>query len=93
MTLELRSLPAFIADENAHVPMRDRHVDWLVIVTREALETCGWTNGAPDQELVPLLPLFQALSNYKLDHGLTGEEATIWILERDVIEWRSRHLG
>lgn len=93
MSLELRSLPAFIADENAHIPMRDRHVDWLVVVTREALEKCGWINGATDVQLAPLIPLFQAIATYKLEHGLTGEEATIWILERDVIEWRSRHSG
>ncbi|BCH67745.1 MULTISPECIES: hypothetical protein [Rhizobium/Agrobacterium group] len=53
MALVLRDLPAFIADENAHIPMRDRHVNWLVIVTREALGQSGWSANAPDRELSP----------------------------------------
>ncbi len=91
MALVLRDLPAFIADENSHIPMRDRHIDWLVIVTREALENSGCSVNAPDPELSPLLPMFQAIAAYKLEHGLAGEEATIWLLEQDIIDWRSRH--
>ncbi|BCH62329.1 hypothetical protein FS800_26470 [Agrobacterium vitis] len=90
MALVLRDLPAFIADENAHIPMRDRHVNWLVIVTREALGQSGWSANAPDRELSPLLPMFQVIATYKLEHWLTGEEATIWLLEQDIIDGRSR---
>jgi len=39
MPLSLRpDMPAFIADENGHIPMYDETANWLVIVTHEALE-------------------------------------------------------
>jgi hypothetical protein len=39
MTLSMRKdFPPFLSDENGHLSMHDERQNWLVIVTREALE-------------------------------------------------------
>lgn len=87
--LHLRpDLPPFIQDENGHIPMADDTANWLVIVTREAMEAVASPPEATQRRLLEHMTTFGSVATYKLEHGRAGKEETIWILKEDVAEWR-----
>ena len=81
--------PPFLSDENGHIPMRDDTADWLVIVTREALEGVAAPADASADRLAEYATLFGQVATYKLEHGRAGEEETIWVQMEDIVEWRA----
>ncbi len=90
MALRLRpDLPPFIQDENGHIPMADETLNWLVIVTREAMEGVASPPDASQKRLLEHIRTFGEVATYKLEHGRAGEEETIWVQMEDVAEWRS----
>ena len=91
MPLSMRDgmLP-FITDENAHIPMTDGSTDWLVIVTREAMEDVAAPPEISMDRLVAHRALFGQVASYKLEHGRAGNEATIWVQAEDVVEWKAQ---
>lgn len=69
--------------------MFDDSGDWLVIVTREALEAITSPPGEPSLErLLKYSDVFGAAATYKLEHGRAGDEQTIWVQVADVREYR-----
>ena len=89
MALSMRpDHPPFLSDENGHIPMTDDTADWLVIVTREALEGVASPADGSMERLTEYAGLFGEVATYKLEHGRAGEEETIWVQMEDVIEWR-----
>ncbi|KQV22109.1 hypothetical protein ASC97_27410 [Rhizobium sp. Root1203] len=84
-----RDLPPFIRDENGHLPMSDKTENWLVIVTREALEGIASPPDASEARLLEYADIFGQVATYKLEHGRAGAEETIWVQMEDVAEWRS----
>ncbi|PZM08755.1 hypothetical protein [Rhizobium tubonense] len=89
MTLFIRpGMPPFIMDENAHVPMSDGETDWLVIVTREALEDKAGADEISPNWLLENSDFFGEVANYKLQLGREGEEATVWVQSEDVKQWQ-----
>jgi len=94
MSLQLRpNLPPFIQDENGHIPMADKTANWLVIVTREALEGVASPPDASEERLLEYVDTFGQVATYKLEHGRAGKEETIWVQMEDVAEWRSARSG
>lgn len=90
MPLQMRpGFPPFIRDENGHIPMADKTANWLVIVTREALEGVASPPVASEERLLDYVDTFGQVATYKLEHGRAGEEATIWVQMEDVAEWRT----
>jgi hypothetical protein len=81
--------PPFLSDENGHIPMTDETADWLVIVTREALEGVAAPADGSIERLMEYAELFGLVATYKLEHGRAGEEETIWVQMEDVLEWRA----
>jgi hypothetical protein len=81
-------MPPFITDENAHVPMSDGNCDWLVVVTREALEDVAGPEEISADWLVANVDLFGEVASHKLQLGRAGEEDTIWVQSEDVKQWR-----
>ncbi|MCV9967485.1 hypothetical protein OIU34_37275 [Pararhizobium sp. BT-229] len=89
MMLQMRpGMTPFITDENGHVPMTDDTADWLVIVTREALEDIASPPDATLARLLEFADTFGDVATFKLEHGRAGEEETIWIQSADITEWR-----
>jgi hypothetical protein len=89
MALVMRSeLSPFLSDENGHISMRDARRNWLVIVTREALEDVAEPADASLERLLEFAKLFGEVATFKLDHGRAGEEDTIWIQSDDVRQWQ-----
>ena len=90
MTLKMRlGLPPFIRDENGHIPMFDGTANWLVIVTREALDHIAALPEAPLDRLLRHADTFGSVATYKLEHGRAGAEETIWVQKADVVEYRT----
>jgi len=90
MTLSLRpGLPPFLRDENGHIPMTDETANWLVVITREALEGIAHPPDGSVERLHQYLDTFAAVATYKLEHGRAGAEETIWILQEDVAEYQA----
>lgn len=90
MTLAMRDgFPPFLSGENGHLSMRDEGQDWLVIVTREALEDVAQPPNASLERLIRYQRLFGDVATFKLEHGRAGDENTIWIQTDDVKEWNS----
>lgn len=88
MTLSMRDdFPPFLSDENGHISMRDERQNWLVIVTREALEDVAAPADASLDQLIEHQKLFCDVATFKLEHGRAGDEDTIWIQTDDVKEW------
>ena len=83
-------MPPFITDENAHIPMSDGSTDWLVIVTREAMEDVAAPPENSMDRLTEYCALFGKVASYKLEHGRAGMEATVWVQSEDVLEWRAQ---
>jgi hypothetical protein len=81
-------MPPFITDENAHIPMSDGTSDWLVIVTREALEDVAGSEEMSTEWLAGNSDLFGEVASHKLQLGRAGEEATVWVQSEDVKQWR-----
>ena len=79
----------FLSDENGHLSMRDAGQNWLVIVTREALEDVAEPADASVDRLIDYQALFCDVATFKLEHGRAGADDTIWILAEDVKAWRS----
>jgi len=69
--------------------MRDAGQNWLVIVTREALEDVAEPAEATVDRLIEYQLLFCHVATFKLEHGRAGAEDTIWIQAEDVRAWRS----
>jgi hypothetical protein len=89
MALVMRSeLSPFLSDENGHISMRDARQNWLVIVTREALEDVAEPADASLGRLLEFAKLFGEVATFKLEHGRAGEEDTIWIQSDDVRQWQ-----
>ncbi|EPE94834.1 hypothetical protein RGCCGE502_30038 (plasmid) [Rhizobium grahamii CCGE 502] len=89
MALHLRpDLPPFIQDENGHIPMTDATANWLVIVTREALEGVASPADSSQDRLLSYIDTFGKVATFKLEHGRAGKEQTIWVQMEDVTEWR-----
>ena len=92
MVLSMRDdMPPFITDENAHIPMTDGETEWLVIVTREAVEEVVSPPEVSMDRVMRYRDLFGQVAEYKLEHGRAGAEATIWVQTYDVVEWRAMH--
>lgn len=90
MTLSNRDdFPPFLSDENGHLSMHDEGQNWLVIVTREALEAVAEPADASLDRLIQYQQLFGDVATFKLEHGRAGEEGTIWIQTDDLQEWNS----
>ena len=90
MSLKMRpNMPPFVINENGHIPMTDITANWLVIVTREALEGIASPPDASLERLLAFADTFGEVATYKLEHGRAGEEETIWVQNADVVEWRS----
>ncbi|KQV83151.1 hypothetical protein [Rhizobium sp. Root1220] len=90
MALHFRAdFPPFIQDENGHIPMADETANWLVIVTKEAMEGVASPPDASQKRLLEYIATFGEVATYKLEHGRAGEEETIWVQKEDVAEWRS----
>ena len=90
MALRLRAdLPPFIQDENGHIPMADDTANWLVIVTKEAMEGVASPPSASQERLLEHIATFGEVATFKLEHGRAGKEETIWVQMEDVIAWRS----
>ncbi|MBB4226368.1 hypothetical protein [Rhizobium mongolense] len=90
MSLKMRpNMPPFVTNENGHIPMTDIASNWLVIVTREALERVASPPDASLERLLAYADTFGEVATYKLEHGRAGEEETIWVQSADVVEWRS----
>ena len=83
-----KDMPPFITNENAHIPMSDGSSDWLVIVTREALEDVAGSEEISTDWLVENCELFAEVASHKLQLGRAGEEATVWVQSEDVRQWR-----
>ncbi|MDW5316877.1 hypothetical protein [Rhizobium sp. PL01] len=89
MKLILRqNMQPFLRDENGHVAMTDGQTDWLVIVTKEALEAISMPPLADDQRLLDHLQSFIEIATFKLERGREGEEKTIWVQSDDIREWQ-----
>jgi hypothetical protein len=94
MTLKMRpGMTPFIANENGHIPMTDDTADWLVIVTREALEDIASPPEATSVRLLEFADKFGEVATFKLEHGRAGKEETIWIQSGDIVEWRHARAG
>ncbi|MGO4568391.1 hypothetical protein AB4Z52_25880 [Rhizobium sp. 2YAF20] len=94
MPLSMREdMPPFITRENAHIPMTDGNADWLVIVTREAMEDVSAPPEISMGWLMDHLALFGKVASYKLEHGRAGSEATVWVQSEDVPEWKAQSSG
>ena len=94
MPLSMRDeMPPFITDENAHIPMTDGSADWLVIVTREAMEDVAKPPEVSMDRLMANLTLFGEVASYKFEHGRAGGEATVWVQAEDLAEWRAQSTG
>ncbi len=90
MTLSMRDgFPPFLSDENGHISACDESQNWLVIVTREALEDVAEPADASLSRLLEYQSLFLEVAAFKLEHGRAGEEDTIWIQTDDLREWQS----
>lgn len=90
MALSMRDdFPPFLSDENGHLSMCDEQQNWLVIVTREAMEGMAERADASLDRLLEYQDIFAAVATFKLEHGRAGDEATIWIQTDDVREWQS----
>ncbi len=83
----------FLSEENGHIPARDVRQNWLVIVTREALEDVADPADASLERLLQYRSLFLEVATFKLEHGRAGDEDTIWIQTDDLREWRSLKAG
>jgi hypothetical protein len=81
-------MPPFITDENGHIPMSDGVSDWLVIVTREALEDVAGQEDISTAWLSRNVDMFGEVASHKLELGRAGEEATVWVQSEDIREWR-----
>jgi hypothetical protein len=93
MPLSMRDdMPPFITDENAHIPMTNGSTNWLVIVTREAMEDVAAPPEISMDRLMDYCALFEKVASYKLEHGRAGSEATIWVQTEDVLEWKAQSL-
>lgn len=90
MLLPRREFPPFLSDENGHLSMRDGEQNWLVIVTREALEDMAGPAESSLDRLLAYSDVFGDVATFKLEHGRAGDENTIWIQTDDIREWRSR---
>ncbi|WP_025662859.1 hypothetical protein [Rhizobium sp. IBUN] len=89
MALRLRpNFPPFIQDENGHIPTADDTANWLVIVTKEAMEEVASPPDASHQRLLEHIGTFGEVATYKLEHGRAGDEDTIWVQKEDVAKWR-----
>jgi hypothetical protein len=69
--------------------MADETANWLVIVTREAMEGAASPPDASQRRLLEHIETFGEVATYKLEHGRAGDEDTIWVKKEDVAEWRS----
>ena len=88
MTLSMRdNFPPFLSDENGHLSMHDERQNWLIIVTREALEDVAEPAESSLARLVEYQALFCEVATFKLEHGRAGEDDTIWIQTDDVKAW------
>jgi hypothetical protein len=85
--------PPFVSDENGHLSVADDAQNWLVIVTREALEDVGDSADGSLECLIEHQQLFCDVATFKLEHGRAGEDDTIWIQTDDLKEWRSAQSG
>jgi hypothetical protein len=86
--LNRSDMPPFITDENAHFPMSDGNKDWLVIVTREALEDVSGSQIVSGEWLIAKSEFFGSVASFKIALGRAGEEATVWVQSEDVTKWR-----
>ncbi|MGO4569466.1 hypothetical protein AB4Z52_31570 [Rhizobium sp. 2YAF20] len=94
MPLSMRDdMPPFITGENAHIPMTDGSTDWLVVVTREAMEDVAAPPEISMDWLMVHRALFGKVASYKLDHGRAGSEGTVWVQSEDVLEWKAQSSG
>ncbi len=94
MTLKMRpGLPPFLRDENGHIPMTDETANWLVVITREALEGIAQPPDRSVERLHQYLDTFAAVATYKLEHGRAGAEETIWVQKEDVAEYKAAISG
>ena len=90
MALSTREgFPAFLSEENGHIPVQDGGRHWLVIVTREAMENVAEPPDASVDRLSQYSSLFLDVATFKLEHGRAGEEDTIWVQSDDITEWQS----
>jgi hypothetical protein len=90
VTLVMREdFPPFLSDENGHLSMADDAQNWLVIVTREALEDVSEPADDSLECLIQNQQLFCDVATFKLEHGRAGDDDTIWIQTDDLKEWRS----
>lgn len=46
---------------------------------------------ASEERLLEYVDTFGQVATYKLEHGRSGEEDTVWVQMEDVAEWRSKH--
>jgi hypothetical protein len=72
--------------------MTDGSTDWLVVVTREAMEDVAAPREISMDRLTAHLVLFGKVATYKLEHGRAGSEATVWVQAEDVLEWKALSL-
>lgn len=90
MTLKMRpGLLPFIRDENGHIPTMDETANWLVIVTREALEGVASPPDPSLERLMQYADTFAAAATYKLELGRAGAEETIWVQREDLLEYQA----
>jgi hypothetical protein len=69
-------------------PMSDSGSDWLVIVTREALEDVAGSEEISTECLMVHADLFGKVASHKLQLGRAGKEATVWVQSEDLKQWR-----
>lgn len=85
MDLEL-SHPPIIVGENGNLLATDGELSWVVIVTREALETVSHEYEASVEQLVRYSGIFLAIADQHLVRDDFHRDR-IWVFEEDVRTW------
>ncbi|WP_426127633.1 hypothetical protein [Pararhizobium sp. PWRC1-1] len=67
--------------------MTDGTTDFVVIVTKEALQRMLSNTEDMETRLLDNVETFGSVADFKIEHGKIGEEGRIWLHAADITEW------
>lgn len=89
MTLKLEQ--ALVVGENGHLLTTDGQLNWVVVVTREALDALAHRYDVAVDQLVEHAATLLAIAGHQMAVGDVYPRNRLWVFEEDVLEWLATH--